>query len=126
MFLDEVASLIQNEVVNQGQVPDEPNDVVVLNYTGGNSDRSLGKKKVSVNYPSFQIRVRGTSYFNTLERIKTIRETLEGYIGVLGDYKIRGILVNGDVMPLGRDDKLRYEFTLNMYGIVDEEQQDSN
>lgn len=106
--------------VNYGQVPDSPDNITVLNFTGGNSPtRSLGKFKPTVKEPSIQVRVRNKSYFNALDIINKQIEILEKVSGEYGDKTIMKLSQIGDVIPLGRDTKNRYEFTINFIIQID-------
>ena len=100
--------------VQYGQMPDEPDNITLLNLYGGNNPtRSLGKAKPMIRQPQIQVRVRNTSYFNSINLIESHIETLQSISGEYGNKEIMKISQIGDIMPLGRDTKNRYEFTIN-------------
>lgn len=95
---------------NIGELPDEPHNVVVITQYGGSQpDRALGKKKATVKYPTVQILVRNTSYFNGVAKIQEIEDKLVGY----KDDKILQIIQIGDRIGLGRDSDGNQVFTVN-------------
>ena len=100
--------------VQYGQMPDEPDNITLLNFYGGNNPtRSLGKAKPMIRQPQIQVRVRNKSYFNSVSLIDKHIETLQSISGEYGNKDIMKISQVGDIMPLGRDTKGRYEFTIN-------------
>ncbi len=121
--MQEMLEAIGNKLsgnVQYGQIPDKPDNVTVLNFYGGNTPtRSLGKAKPTVREPYFQVRVRNTSYFNCIDIIDKHIEILESISGEYGHKKITKITQNGDIIPLGRDSKNRYEFTINFIIQID-------
>lgn len=109
-----------NGKVQYGQMPDEPDNITILNFYGGNTPtRSLGKAKPVIREPYIQVRVRNTSYFNSIDLIENHIEVLENISGEYGHKIITKLTQNGDVIPLGRDSKNRYEFTINFIVQID-------
>lgn len=108
-LLEEVENLLtSNDVSNIfiGDLPKTPDIVVCLFGTGG-SDRSLSGTQVEE--PTFQVRIRDTVYANGESRCNTIKDILHGYIG--GSFLL--IAQQGDIIPIGRDENGRPEFTIN-------------
>lgn len=107
-------------VIQYGQMPDEPDNVTLLNFYGGNTPtRSLGKAKPTIREPYIQVRVRNKSYFNSIELIEKHISTLESLSGTFGNKTVTKISQITDIMPLGRDSKNRYEFTINLIIQID-------
>lgn len=106
--------------IQYGQMPDEPDNVTTLNFYGGNTPtRSLGKAKPTVREPYIQVRVRNKSYFNCISTIEKHIEVLEAISGEYGKKTITKLTQTGDIIPLGRDSKNRYEFTINFIIQID-------
>lgn len=106
--------------IQYGQMPDTPDNITTLNFYGGNTPtRSLGKSKPTIREPYFQVRVRNTSYFNCISTIEKHIEVLESISGEYGRKKITKVSQTGDIIPLGRDSKNRYEFTINFIVQID-------
>lgn len=107
-------------IVNYGQMPDEPDNITVLNFYGGNTPtRSLGKAKPTIREPYIQIRVRNTSYFNCISLIEKHISILESLSGDFGGKTITKLTQSSDIIPIGRDTKNRYEFTINFIIQID-------
>lgn len=118
-MLEAIGSKLSGNI-QYGQMPDEPDNVTTLNFYGGNTPtRSLGKAKPTVREPYFQVRVRNTSYFNCISTIEKHIEVLEAISGEYGRKKITKLTQTGDIIPLGRDSKNRYEFTINFIIQID-------
>lgn len=118
-MLEAIGSKLSGEVT-YGQMPDSPDNVTTLNFYGGNTPtRSLGKSKPTVREPYIQVRVRNTSYFNSISLIEKHIETLESISGEYGNKTITKLSQTSDVIPLGRDSKNRYEFTINFIVQID-------
>lgn len=101
----------------EGQMPDEPTNLVLINHSGGgNPTRSFGKKKSTVRYPSIQVKVRNESYFNAISKCQEV-------IGILEEYSsetIKLIRQLGDILPLGRENEA-YQFSLNFEVMLNSE-----
>ena len=120
-MIEEIGSQLSGEV-QYGQTPDEPDNITVLNFYGGNSPtRSLGKSKPTIREPFVQVKVRNASYFNAVELIEKHISILESISGTYGGKKITKLSQSGDIIPLGRDSKNRYEFTVNFIIQIDNE-----
>ena len=118
-MLEAIGSKLSNKVV-YGQIPDSPDNVTVLNFYGGNTPtRSLGKAKPMIREPYIQVRVRNSSYFNGISTIEKYIETLQSISGEYGTKKITKLTQSGDIIPLGRDSKNRYEFSVNFVIQID-------
>lgn len=112
-MLEAIGENLSGEI-QYGQMPDSPDNVTLLNfYSGNNPTRSLGKTKPMIRQPQIQVRVRNKSYFNSVSLIDKHIETLQSISGEYGNKDIMKISQIGDIMPLGRDSKGRYEFTIN-------------
>ena len=106
--------------VHYGQMPDEPDNITLLNFSSGNSPRrALGKSKPVIREPEIQVRVRDKSYFNCISLIDNHITILESLSGTFGNLFITKITQVGDVIPLGRDNKNRYDFSINFIVQID-------
>lgn len=118
-MLEEIGKQLTGNV-QYGQMPDEPDNITLLNFYGGNTpQRSLGKAKPTIREPYIQVRVRNKSYFNSIELIDKHISVLESLSGTFGNKTVTKISQITDVMPLGRDSKNRYEFTINFIIQID-------
>lgn len=118
-MIEAIGTKLSGEV-QYGQIPDEPSNITVLNFYGGNSPRrAIGVAKPVIREPQMQVYVRDTSYLNSINKIEEHINTIEKISGILGNLIITKITQVGDIMPLGRDDKNRYEFTINFTIQID-------
>lgn len=118
-MLEAIGSKLSDKI-QYGQMPDSPDNVTTLNFYGGNTPtRSLGKAKPTIREPYIQVRVRNTSYFNSISTIEKYIEVLETISGEYGGKMITKVSQTGDIVPLGRDSKNRYEFTINFVIQID-------
>lgn len=116
----EALGALLGQTVAYGQMPSSPNDVILLNYAGGNTPRrSLGFSKPTVREPAIQIWVRNSLYLNAVSEVNRCLDVLLDVSGEYGGKKITKISQSSDVLFLGRDDKNRYEFTVNIMIQVD-------
>ena len=106
--------------VQYGQMPDTPDNITILNFYGGNTPtRSLGKAKPTIREPYIQVKVRNTSYFNCISLIEKHISILESLSGDIGGKTITKLTQSSDIIPIGRDTKNRYEFTINFIVQID-------
>jgi len=117
-MLDELMTLLGGQ---QGQMPDTPDNIILLNYAGGGRpSRSFKKKRADVRYPLIQVKVRNLSYFNAVAKCEEVIGKLDGYSSEL----IAKVVQSGELLPLGRDEKNRYNFAINFeitWVVVSEE-----
>lgn len=109
-----------------GQLPDTPDNLYVLYFAGGNGPERHFKsgtnaKRKLITEPQIQVRVRNTSYYKAYEMVVKIMNLLEGYKGTLGDVKVIDLKRVGEPMFMGRDNKNRSEFSLNVIVTTDGE-----
>lgn len=93
--------------ISIGSMPDTPDNSVCLYLTGGYA-RSLSG--TMVEEPTFQVRVRNTSYETGESLCCTIKDLLHGKNNT---GKFLMIEQQSDVMELGRDTSERSEWTIN-------------
>lgn len=96
-----------------GEYPDTPNNIIAL-YQSGGADPSHTFTSREFEEPTFQIRIRNISYAMAVTKAETIKDNLDG----LTDQLINGnryisIFQQGDILPLGRDNKKRTELSIN-------------
>jgi len=89
-----------------GTLPPTIDNCIAFFYTGG-LPRGLTESKLK--QPTFQIRVRNTSYSAAETLCDTIDDILHGHT----DANILLIRAMGDKIPIGRDANNRQEFTMN-------------
>jgi len=89
-----------------GVMPDSPDDCVALFETGGFKPELA--TAALVEYPTFQVMVRGSEYQSARQRIDTIYKILHGDTSIF-------YLIAAQQSPayLGTDDNGRYEFSVN-------------
>ncbi|ABB15430.1 minor capsid protein [Carboxydothermus hydrogenoformans] len=89
-----------------GIMPDTPDDCVALFETGGFKPELV--TAALVEYPTFQVMVRGSEYQSARQRINEIYKTLHGNTSIF-------YLIAAQQSPayLGTDKNGRYEFSVN-------------
>ena len=96
-----------------GDKPDTPNNLICLYDTGG-YDSEINMNKCIVERPTFMIKVRDTSYVNGLARCEVIKGLLTTLTNItINTHLYIEIFQVGGVNALGKDDKNRWEFSLN-------------
>lgn len=105
--LNEVESLLPTVAdLSKGSMPATPDNTVCLYSTGG-SPRSLSG--TFVEEPTFQVRVRNISY----EAGEALCETIAGLLHGKSTDNLLLIQQQSGILPLGRDQNNRAEFTIN-------------
>lgn len=123
-MLSEIGSLF-GVTVNYGQMPDSPDNIVMMNFSGGNSPRrSLGRAKPTIREPLIQLMVRNTTYIGCVNQINSCIDILNTVSGVYGGLTVTKLTQFGDVLYLGRDEKNRYLFTINFTIQIDNAKED--
>ena len=89
-----------------GSIPTTPDNSVCI-YNSGGYSRSLSG--TFVEEPTFQIRVRNTSYATGEALCNTIKDLLHGQTTT----KLLMIEQQGDILGLGRDESNRAEWSMN-------------
>ena len=116
----EAIGTLCDENMQYGQMPNSPDNVSLLNFSGGNvPKRTLGNSIPSIREPYIQLRVRNKSYTDCVSLINSYVDILMSVSGTYGDKKITKITMSGDIIPLGRDEKNRYDFTANFIIQID-------
>lgn len=118
--LKSIGALLTGDI-QYGQIPDDPDDVTVLNWYGGlEPDRILGHAKPSVRRIRLQVFVRDKNFGSALNKVTAHRNTIVQSSGWLGNMYVLKFDQIADVYHLGRDKDKRYQFSINFYAIVDE------
>lgn len=103
------------ETVNQGQLPDTPDNLVLLNFGFSQApDLKFGGQsnvREYLDYPSVNIQVRDKTYENGHKRIIKITNLI---LNTRQIPQIIHAIPNGAIVCIGRDEKERYEF---LHGI---------
>lgn len=103
--------------VGLGEFPQTPEEVVLINGTGGRSPYP----HLAINFPSVQVMVRGkkSGYVTARAQMATICDVLLGISStVLNGDTYRSCNQIGDVISLGQDDNGRPIFSANFSCIV--------
>jgi Bacteriophage minor capsid protein len=98
--------------VEIGAMPSSPDKIIMISDTGGQEPNP----KYLIDYPTCQVMVRGivSGYLATFREAKAVKDLLLGVDAHdnEGD-RIDGIIMNGDVGFIGRDETNRPLFTGN-------------
>lgn len=93
------------------RAPDDPDDLVALFGLVGTPP---SKYIADFEYPRFQVYVRNIDYMAGETKIRQIRTLLHDKLTVVTEHFVcKYIQADSDIIPIGQDDKGRYEFTLN-------------
>lgn len=107
-----------------GQLPDEPNNVIIYNYRSGISPiYSIGRGTSYRRRPFLEVRVRNEDYFDGLGIIDDVRIELERLYGQVGDHYIVSIVSTSDILENGRDTNNRYNFMMNYILEISKEEE---
>ena len=115
-LLVDMSSLITSESNKYlGDMPDTPDDLIALYNTGGlDPQHALGAQPPSWENPTFQIRLRDTSYADVIARAEAIKDLLDGKTNqTINSNYYMSIFMLGDINSLGRDSRNRIEVTMN-------------
>lgn len=116
--LTKIAELIN---ANVGQMPNEPDNLVVVNFRQGEpSLRSFGKKRSDADYPVLSINIRNVSYFNGFDIGNEITNILDGY----SDEDFLSIKLLTNLNQIGRDLKDRYLFNLEFSCMIENKEEE--
>lgn len=102
-----------------GDKPDTPDNLCCI-YTSGGIDPLTTLDKVSkIERPSFQVWIRDLSEATAITRCEAIKNALHNLTNqtVNGHFYL-SIEQNGDLIPLGRDNRGRIEFSINFTAQV--------
>ena len=99
----------------RNDIPDTPDSIIAIFDSGGYSSQfSLGGSTPDYEQPTFQIRVRSPSYDTAITKLEAIKTALDGITNrVIGARTYISIFLQSDILPLGRDDKKRCDFSIN-------------
>lgn len=112
--------LLLSTDVKQGQLPDTPDDVTLLNLNNGNSPSySLGIRKPFIREPMIQLMIRNKSYVDAVHEVERCIDIILQINGDVGGKHILKITQFSDILHLGRDDKNRYLFSINFVVQID-------
>lgn len=113
MFLNEIGSYLEQKGIGVvgndiffAQVPENPDDIIAIFETGGFEPELLFDKVIE--YPTFQIWVRGLDYETARSKIQAIFELLSGNTEI---YPL--IHAMQSPVSLGQDEQNRWEFSCN-------------
>ena len=111
--IETILSAIE-DVIYIGDFPDNVAKICALYNTGGRESLKTFQGGSVIRRPSFQVRIRDTSYASGEARANAIVDLLNGATEITGTgYKILLIELEGDILDIGRDTKQRVGFTMN-------------
>lgn len=120
-ILKGVSGLLTGWTPITGQVIPEPDQLVVVNHSGGMG----GEVTIAIDYPSIQVLVRGgrgaSGYEDAWQMARAIREALIAIPTVTPPTaypELTSCVALGEIMQLGYDDAKRPMFSVNFRLIV--------
>lgn len=102
----ELMPLSLQAITYVGEFPTDVDECVALTEVGGPFGTYFNQDKL--NTPHLKVAVRAPKYDRAYQLIQLCKEMLTSY----ADAKTLGIVLIGDIMYLGRDDKRRNHFQL--------------
>ena len=114
-LLDEI-----NSNIYYGDRPDTPNNCLVLYHTGGQpAVHSIGTQPSTLEKPTFQVEIRNESATAALSQAYEVKDILDGLTKQVINYaNYEAIFLQGDIFPLGKDDRERTSVTVNFVAWV--------
>lgn len=101
-------------------LPDEPDNSICVYDTSGIQEGRIQATGESINKPGWQVRVRGVSFENCMNKMYEIADCMDGVLRRSVHVRnttnlVQAITKTGTILPLGQnnDKKRRYHFTLN-------------
>lgn len=111
--LDMITLLTTEANIFIGDKPDSPNNLICMYETGG-YDSEIQMNKSVVERPTFMIKIRDTSYTSGIARCEVIKSLLTTLTNItINTHFYIEIFQVGGVNVLGKDEKNRWEFSLN-------------
>ena len=96
-----------------GDMPDSPNSLACIYQTSG-FNQEINLNKESIERPTLMIKVRDTSYVNGLSRCEVIKTAINKITNTtINTTFYIEIFVTGDINILGKDEKNRWQFSMN-------------
>ena len=121
---EHVKSLLETHVITSGwqieigAMPPTPDEIIMISDTGGQEPNP----KYLIDYPTVQVMVRGavSGYLVTAREAKAVKDLCLGTDAFVheGD-RIDGIIQNGDLAFVGRDEQQRPLFVINFALFVE-------
>ena len=114
-LLVDMATLLSGVSSNiyYGDLPDTPDNVLVLYNTGG-FDSLHNMTDVTAEQPTFQVRIRNTSYATAITQAESIKDALDGVATqTINSNLYISVFLQGDINSIGKDDRGRSNLTLN-------------
>lgn len=121
-LLVDIATLLTsiNSNIFYGDRPDTPDNCIVIYYTGGQpSIHNIGTKAPTLEKPTFQVEVRNTSSATATTQAEAVKDALNGLTKTtINSTLYEAIFLQGDIFPLGKDDRERTSLTVNFVAWV--------
>lgn len=116
MLLEDIGTLVPADIGSAlfyGDYPSSPDNIITI-YPSGGTDPAHSFTDREFENPSIQIRVRNKSYPAGFAQCERIKDTLDGLAErVINGNRYLSIMQQGDILPLGRDDSGRHEWSIN-------------
>lgn len=117
-LLDDVGASLPGFTVKIGGFSDMPSDQTILRSVGGR-----GEMAVAVDYPVVQVLTRSLDYQGAYRQAVACRDALVGIASGPTSYpELTSVVLQTQVMELGRDEKNRIVFSFNLQLIVSYDQ----
>jgi hypothetical protein len=117
MIAEKVKSLLPQDLQKIsyiGEFPTDKDNCIAIVETGGPHDLYFSKGRMDTPY--LKIAVRNKVYPDGYEIIKTIKDMFANYV----DHQNFGMVLTGDILYFGRDDKRRnlFQLTFKIFSTI--------
>lgn len=119
-MLDDVeALLLARGLISAGayfwfDLPDQPDDAVMLSVGGGRSPESTNERRIAYRRPRVQVMIRNRSPQAAYDLALAVHDALASVVNqVLNGAWYRQIMPDGDVLAMGQDQSERTLFSVN-------------
>lgn len=110
-----ISGQTKGENVYKAFQPDTPDDCITIIDTGG----ALPNRYIPTADPSFQVLVRASEYGDAQSLVDSLVDLLHQKVGsTIGSHYYYSIFLLGEPGYIGRDDKDRYEFSMNFIAHI--------
>lgn len=122
MLLSDIKSLLISVTsasnIFQGELPDTPDNVLGVFFSGG-FDPSFSFDSKQFENPTFQVRIRNKDAVTAMTWAEQVKDALAGKTElIINGSRYISIMQNGDILPLGKDDRGRTDLSLNFSAKV--------
>lgn len=95
--------------------PNTPDACITIYYSGGTDPQhTFGAQAPQWENPTIQVRVRHTSAVTAMSWCASIKNALDGKTAfTINSHYYMSVFQQGDILPWGRDENNRWEFSIN-------------